>query len=61
MPKYILIEIHYDNPKLLNSIVDDSGVKLYFTKQLREQNLGLLILGIQLIISFTRVTILFDL
>ena len=43
--RYLLIEIHYDNPKFLNDIVDDSGVKLYFTEKLREIDLGLFQLG----------------
>jgi hypothetical protein len=41
----MLLEIHYDNPKEIKNIVDDSGVKLYFTRQLRQHDLGLLTLG----------------
>ena len=41
----LLVEIHYDNPDLKDDIVDDSGIKLYFTEELREHDIGLLILG----------------
>lgn len=44
--KYFMIEMHYDNPSLKPEIVDNSGVKLYFTEQLREHDLGVLLLGI---------------
>ena len=40
--RYFLFEMHYDNPQLMSDIVDDSGVKLYFTqKELRPNDLGL--------------------
>ena len=34
-----------DNPELMANIVDNSGVKFYFTHQLREHDLGILSLG----------------
>ncbi len=37
--------MHYDNPQLKTDIVDNSGIKLYFTNELRQNDLGLLILG----------------
>lgn len=37
--------MHYDNPELKTGIIDDSGVKLYLTEQLREHDLGLMLLG----------------
>ncbi len=37
--------MHYDNPQGLSNLVDNSGLKLYFTNQLRQYDLGLLILG----------------
>ncbi len=43
--KYLLLEMHYDNPLELDNIVDDSGMRLYFTKELRVNDLGLMILG----------------
>ncbi len=41
----MLMEIHYDNPELKNDIIDNSGIKLYFTETLRTYDLGLLVLG----------------
>jgi hypothetical protein len=43
--KYLLVEMHYDNPQVLGNIVDDSGVRLYFTKQLRQHDLCLMTIG----------------
>ena len=43
--KYLLLEMHYDNPALLDNIEDDSGVRIYFTRQLREFDLGLMTIG----------------
>jgi hypothetical protein len=38
--------MHYDNPELRTDIVDNSGIRLYFTKnELREYDLGLLTMG----------------
>eukprot|EP01084_Bolivina_argentea_P251686 422211_1 len=33
---YTLLQIHYDNPNELDTIVDNSGVRLYWTEELRE-------------------------
>ena len=43
--KYLFLEMHYDNPLMLDNITDDSGVRLYLTKQLREHELGILTVG----------------
>ena len=40
-----MIEMHYENHKKENGRVDNSGLKLYFTKTYREHDLGLLMLG----------------
>ena len=37
--------MHYNNPDLNSDIVDDSGIKLYFTENLRKHDIGLLKLG----------------
>lgn len=44
--RYILIELHYDNPQLLTNVVDNSGIRLYYTKTLRQHELGLLMFGV---------------
>ena len=41
----MLIEILYDNPDLRNDIVDNSGIRFYYTEELRKYDLGLLTLG----------------
>eukprot|EP01083_Nonionella_stella_P293873 999310_1 len=38
---YTLLEIHYDNPNELDTIVDNSGVRLYWTEELRENDAGI--------------------
>ena len=35
----IILEIHYNNPNLVPDIVDNSGVRFYYTTKLRENNL----------------------
>ena len=39
------LEIHYDNSLQIPNVVDSSGVRLYYTTQLREHDLGVLELG----------------
>ena len=39
--------MHYDNPDLKTDIIDNSGVRFYFTEKLRKHDLGLLQLGAQ--------------
>ena len=39
--------MHYDNPSLKPDIIDDSGLRLYFTHQLRAYDLGVLTLGVE--------------
>ena len=41
----ILIEVHYDNPQLKAGIVDDSGLKWYYTDSLRTHDTGIMIIG----------------
>ncbi|EDV25400.1 uncharacterized protein TRIADDRAFT_55459 [Trichoplax adhaerens] len=44
-PKFAVIEMHYDNPEGKSNIVDSSGYKIYYTKQLRPNDIGVLIMG----------------
>jgi hypothetical protein len=39
------LEIHYNNPSNVSNIVDNSGVRLYWTTKKRQYDLGLLQLG----------------
>ena len=43
--KYLVLEIHYDNPLGLDNIVDSSGYRLYFTKMLRRYDAGAVFIG----------------
>jgi len=43
--KYVILEIHYDNPKYVEDVEDTSGFNLTFTPDLRENDIGTLILG----------------
>ncbi|XP_037094881.1 DBH-like monooxygenase protein 1 [Pollicipes pollicipes] len=42
---YVMAEIHYDNPSVQAGVVDSSGVRLFYTEQLRDSEAGLLNVG----------------
>ncbi|XP_050714988.1 uncharacterized protein LOC126997820 [Eriocheir sinensis] len=42
---YFMMEMHYDNPNLRQGVVDSSGVRIYYTENLREYDAGNLIIG----------------
>ena len=37
----LMLEIHYDNPSFATGQIDDSGVRVYYTRQMRSQELGI--------------------
>jgi hypothetical protein len=39
------IEVHYNNPQLVEGIIDSSGVRVYWTSQPRDQQVGILSVG----------------
>lgn len=39
------IEVHYNNPGLIEGIIDSSGVRVYWTSHSRDQQVGILSLG----------------
>eukprot|EP00485_Elphidium_margaritaceum_P023517 CAMPEP_0202712258 /NCGR_PEP_ID=MMETSP1385-20130828/36148_1 /ASSEMBLY_ACC=CAM_ASM_000861 /TAXON_ID=933848 /ORGANISM="Elphidium margaritaceum" /LENGTH=656 /DNA_ID=CAMNT_0049372229 /DNA_START=22 /DNA_END=1992 /DNA_ORIENTATION=+ len=43
--QYVLMEIHYDNPDELEGIVDSSGLRIYWTEDLREYDAGIFAVG----------------
>lgn len=43
--KSFKLEIHYNNPWLDEGVLDSSGIRLYFTSQLRPQEFGILPIG----------------
>ncbi|CAF3987526.1 unnamed protein product, partial [Rotaria sp. Silwood1] len=40
--KYYLLQIHYDNPRLLSGRRDNSGIKFYVDRKLRQYDIGYL-------------------
>jgi hypothetical protein len=44
--QYALLQIHYNNPQGQSGQMDSSGVRMYYTSQLRPQNAGFFFLGI---------------
>ncbi|XP_050717468.1 DBH-like monooxygenase protein 1 isoform X2 [Eriocheir sinensis] len=44
-PNYFMLEVHYDNPRLMEGVVDDSGLRLLYTKKLRQYDAGVLSVG----------------
>ena len=40
-----MLELHYDNPNLIDDQYDDSGFTVYATHTLRKHDLGLLTIG----------------
>ncbi|KAI8830638.1 PHM/PNGase F domain-containing protein [Chytriomyces cf. hyalinus JEL632] len=42
---YYSLQVHYNNPTLVNDVVDQSGLRLYYTDKLRENDIGMLLLG----------------
>ncbi|XP_009574381.1 PREDICTED: putative DBH-like monooxygenase protein 2 [Fulmarus glacialis] len=45
-PQYIRLEIHYSNFDLLPGLIDSSGVRIYYTPELRKHDVGILQTGI---------------
>nr|XP_009936782.1 PREDICTED: DBH-like monooxygenase protein 2 [Opisthocomus hoazin] len=45
-PQYVRLEIHYSNFDLLPGLIDSSGIRLYYTPELRKYDVGVLQTGI---------------
>ncbi|KAM4771852.1 DBH-like monooxygenase protein 1 isoform 2-T2 [Rhinophrynus dorsalis] len=45
-PKFVLMEIHYDNPSCREGLIDNSGIQLYYTPYVRKYDAGVLETGI---------------
>ena len=43
--RHVLMEIHIDNPTGRSGIVDSSGLRLWYTDELREQDAGIMAIG----------------
>ncbi|XP_077992068.1 DBH-like monooxygenase protein 1 homolog [Glandiceps talaboti] len=44
-PAFVLMETHYDNPDLLDTFVDSSGIRMYYTPLLRDNDAGVMEVG----------------
>ncbi|XP_073252711.1 DBH-like monooxygenase protein 1 [Porites lutea] len=44
-PKVVFLEVHYDNPQNLKGMIDSSGLRFHYTKQLRKYESGVLRVG----------------
>ena len=42
---YFMLETHYDNPDVHQNIVDSSGLQIFYTRNLREYDTAMLLLG----------------
>ncbi|XP_035207387.1 dopamine beta-hydroxylase-like [Stegodyphus dumicola] len=45
--RYVMLEVHYNNPELKEGLVDSSGVTLSYTPSLREYDAGVMELGLE--------------
>ncbi|XKL67505.1 hypothetical protein PGB90_002996 [Kerria lacca] len=45
--KFVMMEIHYNNPELKTDYVDSSGMRLYVTSMLRKYDAGVIELGLE--------------
>ncbi|KAJ3209241.1 hypothetical protein HDU67_006303 [Dinochytrium kinnereticum] len=43
--RYFSMQVHYDNPSAITGRVDSSGIKIFYTEQLRPNDIGVLTLG----------------
>lgn len=42
---YFMLETHYDNPAMDQDLVDTSGIKIFYTDDLREHDSGMMLIG----------------
>ncbi|CAL1263625.1 unnamed protein product [Larinioides sclopetarius] len=45
--RYVMLEVHYNNPELKEGVIDSSGIKLTYTPSLREYDAGVMELGLE--------------
>ncbi|MXQ86580.1 hypothetical protein E5288_WYG009401 [Bos mutus] len=41
-PYYVLLEVHYDNPTYKEGLIDNSGLRLFYTADIRKYNAGVI-------------------
>lgn len=45
--RYVMLEVHYNNPELQENVIDSSGIQFYLTKSLRKYDAGVMELGLE--------------
>lgn len=45
--RYMMLEVHYNNPEHKKGLVDNSGIRLYYTNKLRAMDAGILEIGLE--------------
>nr|XP_020635575.1 DBH-like monooxygenase protein 1 isoform X1 [Pogona vitticeps] len=45
-PQYVLMEVHYDNPSYVEGMIDNSGLRLFYTPDLRRYDAGVIEAGL---------------
>ncbi|XP_044304965.1 DBH-like monooxygenase protein 1 [Varanus komodoensis] len=45
-PQYVLMEVHYDNPSYMEGMMDNSGLRLFYTPDLRKYDAGVIEAGL---------------
>lgn len=44
---YLILEVHFNNPYRKNGIIDQSGIRIYYTPALRDQEAGIMEVGLE--------------
>ncbi|XP_070564696.1 DBH-like monooxygenase protein 1 homolog [Ptychodera flava] len=44
-PTHVMVEIHYDNPESLGNIYDSSGIRIFYSSNLREYDANFVVIG----------------
>jgi dopamine beta-monooxygenase len=45
--RFVMLEIHYNNPELRSDFIDSSGIQFYYTKDLRKYDIGVIEIGLE--------------
>lgn len=53
--KFLIMETHFDNPDAIKGNIDNSGVRIYYTDTMRDNEAASLLIGDQIISRFSEV------
>ena len=45
--QYLVLEVHFNNPYLKKGIIDQSGIRIYYTPELRQYDAGIMEVGLE--------------